>query len=183
MRAYTSLFFIIAAGCASTPSTPATATRDRIIVTDDRTGSTVRSVGDVDATRVTLAATADQVFTAVTESYAFLKIPLTHMDKALGEQGNKKFIMSRTFDGKQVSHYLNCGYDPFGGPNANSNPVNVSVVTRARAQGGTSTVLETTITGVTYKGGGNSGPIYCATTGAMEKHLAEMVASRIPAAQ
>ncbi|HEY0242465.1 MAG TPA: hypothetical protein VGC52_07355 [Gemmatimonadaceae bacterium] len=179
MRPHFSLLFLAAAGCASTPGSPATATRDRIVATDDRTGSTVRAVNDVDATRVTLPATADQVFAAVASSYAFLKIPITHVDRTLGEQGNKKFVMSRTFDGQQVSHYLNCGSDPFGGPNANSNPVNVSIVTRARAQGGTGTLLETIITGVTYKGGGSTGPIYCATTGAMELHLAEMVASRL----
>ena len=179
MRAYSSILFLVAAGCASTSGAPATATRDRVVATDDRTGATLRVVNDVDAARVTLPATADQVFSAVTSSYAFLKIPITHVDRTLGEQGNKKFTMSRMFDGQQVSHYLNCGDDPFGGPNANANPVIVSIVTRARAQGGTSTVLETIITGVTYKGGGSTGPIYCATTGAMEQHLAEMVASRL----
>lgn len=178
MRAYSTLLLLIAAGCASNPGTPATASRDRILVTDDRVGSTIRT-NDVDATRVTLSATADQVFSAVTSSYAFLKIPVTHMDRALGEQGNKKFVMSRTFDGQRVSDYLNCGDDPFGGPNANAGPVTVSMVTRARALGGTSTVLETTFTGVTYKSGASTGPIYCATTGTMEKHLAEMVASRL----
>ena len=179
MRAYFNLLFLAAAGCASTAGGPATAARDRVVATDDRTGSTLRVVNDVDAARVTLPATADQVFAAVASSYAFLKIPITHVDRTLGEQGNKKVLMSRTINGEQVSHYLNCGDDPFGGPNANANPVIVSIVTRARAEGGTSTLLETIITGVTYKGGGSTGPIYCATTGAMEKHLADMVASRL----
>lgn len=183
MRAYFCLCLLIAAGCAPSAATPARTNPNRVAVTDERTGSTVRVANDLDATRVTLKATADQVFAAVTSSYAFLKIPLTHLDKASGEQGNKKFMMSRTFDGQRVSYYLNCGDDPFGGPNANANPVTVSIVTRARALGGTSTVLETSVTGVTYKGGSSTGPIYCATTGVLEQHLAKMVASRLPSDQ
>ncbi|MEO5509803.1 MAG: hypothetical protein ABIS27_04180 [Longimicrobiales bacterium] len=70
-----------------------------------------------------------------------------------------------------------------GGPNADANPVQVSIVTRARASGGTSTVLETLVSGVTYNGGGSSGPIHCATTGEFEEHIAEMVSSRLPKAQ
>jgi hypothetical protein len=178
MRAYFTLVFLIAAGCASS-NTPAAANRDRILATDDRVGTTVRATNDVTASRVTLEATTDQVFEAVRSSYAFLKIPITYVDRSLGEQGNKKFMMSRTFDGRQVSHYVNCGDDPFGGPNANLNPVTVSIVTRARPLGGTSTILETTISGVTYKGSGSTGPIYCATTGALEQHLSEMAASRL----
>ena len=183
MRPHLVLLSFLAAGCAPA-STSATATPpaqpDRVVAVDDRIGQSIRTSNDASATRVTLAATADQVFNAVTQSYAFLKIPITYADKGLGEQGNKKFVVSRTFDGHPISAYLNCGDDPFGGPNANANPVQVSIVTRARASGGTSTVLETLVTGVTYKGGGNSGPIYCSTTGTLEQHLGEMVASRIP---
>lgn len=183
MRLHLVLLSVLAAGCAPA-STSATATPpaqpDRVVAVDDRIGQSIRTGSNPSATRVTLSATADQVFDAVTSSYAFLKIPITYADKGLGEQGNKKFIMSRTFDGQLVSSYLNCGDDPFGGPNANANPVQVSIVSRARASGGTSTVLETLITGVTYKGGGNSGPIYCSTTGTLEQHIGEMVSSRLP---
>ena len=91
--------------------------------------------------------------------------------------------MSRRFDGQPLSMYLNCGNDPMGGPNADLNPVQVSIVTRARASGGTSTVLETLVSGFTYKGGASSAPIHCATTGELEEHLAKMVASLIPKSQ
>jgi hypothetical protein len=150
-----------------------------VIATDDRVGVSIRATSDGSATRVTLAATADQVFDAVTQSFAMLKVPITYADKTLGEQGNKKFIMSRSFDFQPVSAYLNCGEDPFGGPNANANPVQVSIVARARAAGGSRTTLETAVSGVTYKGGGNSGPIYCTSTGTLEQHFAQMVASRV----
>jgi len=177
---------ILIAGCApSTQSATATspAQPDRVLATDDRVGVSIRATSDGSATRITLSATADEVFNAVTSSYAMLKVPVTYADKGLGEQGNKKFMMSRTFDGQPVSAYLNCGDDPFGGPNANANPVQVSIVTRARASGGTSTVLETMVSGVTYKAGGNSGAIYCTSSGTLEQHIAEMVASRVPVAK
>ena len=179
MRSALVVCSFIAAGCASASSAPSSAPADRVIAVDDRVGATVRAPNDVEANRVTLPATADQVYAAVTSSYAMLKVPITYFDKSLGEQGNRKFVMSRTFDNQRVSTYLNCGDDPFGGPNANANPVTVSLVTRAKAVGGTSTVLETTLSGVTYKGGGNSGPIYCGSTGALEQHIAAMVASRL----
>jgi hypothetical protein len=183
MRSNLVLLSLIVCGCATaTPSATATAPAqpDRVIATDDRVGVSIRATSDGSATRVSLAATADQVFDAVTQSFAMLKVPITYADKGLGEQGNRKFIMSRSFDSQPVSAYLNCGDDPFGGPNANANPVQVSIVSRARAAGGTNTVLETVVSGVTYKGGGNSGPIYCTSTGTLEQHIAEMVASRIP---
>jgi hypothetical protein len=171
------------APAATTTSDPSPGSPDRVIAVDDRIGTSIRAPNDIAATRITLNATADQVFDAVTSTYAMLKIPITYADKNSGEQGNKKFVMSRTFDREPVASYLNCGDDPFGGPNANANPVNVSIVTRARASGGTGTVLETTITGVTYKSSGSTGPIYCGTTGALETHIAEMVRSRVPGAQ
>ena len=185
MRIYLVCAALLLTGCASS-STSATSTApaqpDRVLATDDRVGISIRAPSDGSATRVTIPATADEVFNAVTSSYAMLKVPITYADKGLGEQGNKKFLMSRTFDNQRVSAYLNCGDDPFGGPNANANPVQVSLVTRARAAGGTSTVLETMVSGVTYKGGGNSGPIYCTSTGTLEQDIAEMVGSRIKAA-
>ena len=91
MRAYTSLVFLIIAGCASSSNAPAASNRDRILATDDRTGTTVRLNNDVDATRVTLPATADQVFAAVTSSYAFLKIPVTYIDRASGDHGMNQY--------------------------------------------------------------------------------------------
>ena len=177
---------VVIAGCApATQSATATspAQPDRVLATDDRIGVSIRATSDGSATRISLSATADEVFNAVTSSFAMLKVPITYADKGLGEQGNKKFMMSRTFDSQPVSAYLNCGDDPFGGPNANSNPVQVSIVTRARASGGTSTVLETMVSGVTHKPGGNSGAIYCTSTGTLEQHIAEMVTSRISKGQ
>ena len=183
MRSRLVLIVLLTAACApavksATETSPAQP--DRVLATDDRTGVSIRATSDGAATRVTLAATADDVFNAVTSSYAMLKVPVTYADKGIGEQGNKKFMMSRMFDRQPVSAYLNCGDDPFGGPNANANPVQVSIVTRARASGGTSTILETMVSGVTYKGGGNTGAIYCTSTGTLEQHIAEMVASRLP---
>jgi hypothetical protein len=183
MRLRLVLVSILAAGCAPAATSHTASSPDRVVAVDDTRGASIRTHSDAGAAKVSLRASADQVFTAVAQSYATLKVPVTYTDRGLGELGNKKFVMSRTFDGQRVSTYLNCGDDPMGGPNADANPVQVSIVTRARASGGTSTVLETMVSGVTYKPGANSGPIYCATTGELEEHLAEMVASLIPKAQ
>ena len=159
MRLALVLVSIVAAGCAPAATSQTAASPDRVVAVDDTRGSSIRTHSDAKAASITLAASADQVFTAVTESYATIKVPVTYQDKGLGELGNKKFVMSRTFDGQRVSTYLNCGDDPFGGPNADANPVQVSIITRARASGGTSTTLETLVSGVTFKASGSSGPI------------------------
>jgi len=190
MRPQLVLLALLTAGCASAPaSAPPSVTAnnpgrpDRIVASDEMRGGTIRAPGDAGAASVTLPATADQVFDAITTVFAYLKVPVTYSEKTLGEQGNRKFVMSRRFDNQSVSEYLNCGDDPMGGPNANAYPVTVSLVTRSRASGGTNTVLETILTGITYKPGANSGAIYCASTGTLEGRIAEMVASRLPKAQ
>jgi hypothetical protein len=178
MRRSLILISLIAAGCASSGTTPPST--DRILAVDDRiNGGAVHAQNDVSAAAITLSAPADEIFAAVASTYAMLKLPVTYNSPATGEQGNRKFVMNRIFDHQPVSSYMSCGDDPFGGPNANSNPVAVSIVTRVRPVGGTNSVLETTLTGSTSKASTNSGTIYCASTGALELHIAEMVKSRL----
>lgn len=165
-------------GCTSTPRPSTAPGPDRIIATDENMGVTVRSPNDPGPVPVTLPASADSVMRAVELSYNFLKVPITYSDRATGEQGNKKFVMSRMFDRRAISDYLNCGDDPLRGPNANFYPVTVSLVTRALPVEANKTLVQTNFSGYTSKPS-NSGAIYCASTGALELHIAEMVASRI----
>ena len=172
------LLALLALGCASSSQVATTPGPDRVIATDESSGRTVRSTNDAGPATVTLRAPVDSVMRAVELSYAFLKVPITYSEKSIGEQGNKRFVMSHTFDRRAISDYLNCGDDPFRGPNANSWPVTISIVTRARAVEGGKTALSTELSGVTHKPS-NSGAIYCASTGYLEQHIAEMVKSRI----
>jgi hypothetical protein len=171
---------ILLVGCAS--SRGASPPTDRVLASDDRTGETLRTINDAGAVPVTLAGSAKDVAKAVELTYIFLKIPITYNDESTMTQGNQRFVMSRTFDHQPVSYYVSCGADQFGAPTADSNPVTVSVMTRARAISPTQTALETTVTGSTYKPGA-SGAIYCASTGTLEHHIAEMVASRLSKTQ
>ena len=172
------LLSLLLIGCTSnTP--PSSAPRpDRVIATDENVGVTVRSPNDPGPTPVAITASVDSVMKAVDLTYRFLKIPITQLDPSTGEQGNKNFVVSRRFDHRAISDYLNCGDDPFRGPNANSWPVTISIITRARAVEGGKTALSTELSGVTHKPS-NSGAIYCASTGYLEQHIAEMVKSRI----
>lgn len=171
--------FVIAACASRSVGTSVGEGGDRVVAVDERLGTSVRVHNDGNSSRVVLAASADSVFAAVTSSYAMLRVPVTYSDRASGVQGNRKFTVSRTFNNQPVATWLNCGDDPFGGPNANSYPVTISLVTGAKASGGSSTVLETILSGYTYKQGGNTGQIYCASTGALEQQIAKMVASRL----
>lgn len=172
------LLSLVLIGCASTTPASTAPRPDRVIATDENVGVTLRSPNDPGPTAVEMTGSVDSVMKAVELSYRFLKIPITYSDPAMGEQGNKNFVVSRTFDNRAISDYLNCGDDPFRGPNANSWPVTISIVTRARAVEGGQTAVSTELSGVTHKPS-NSGAIYCASTGSLEQHIAEMVRSRI----
>jgi hypothetical protein len=170
---------IFLSGCASSKPPTATTRPDRVIATDEKTGSTIRSVNEPGPAPVILRSPQDSVWRAVALTYLFLKVPVTYDDKSSGEQGNKMFAMSRTFDGHAISHYLNCGDDPFRGPNADSQRVTASLITRTRPVSATQTSIEIIFSGYISKVG-QSGTLYCTSTGSLELHMAEMVASRIP---
>jgi hypothetical protein len=169
---------LVLAGCASSTRPSSAPGPDRIIATDENMGVTVRSPNDPGPLPVALPASLDSVMRAVEESYKFLKVPITYSDRATGEQGNKKFVMSRMFDHRSISDYLNCGDDPLRGQNANFFPVTVSLVTRAVVVDATKTTVQTAFSGSTSKPS-NSGVIYCASTGMLEQHIADMVRSRV----
>jgi hypothetical protein len=179
MRKQIILLAIALFGCASSQAPEPLQKPDRIIATDETTGATIRSRTELGPAAVELRATQDSVMKAVDLTYLFLKVPITHYDKALGELGNKMFVMWRTFDGRSISNYLNCGDDAFRGPNADYNRVTASLVTRIHQVSTDKTLVETTFSGYISKPG-SSGAIYCTTTGTLETHMAEMVASRVP---
>ncbi len=151
---------------------------DRVVMVDERTGATTRTGNDQSGSKTVIAAPVDKVWEAVASSYMALGVARTFVNQQTGEQGNPKLVMSRRFFNQSVSSYLNCGDDPFSGPNANAHPVTVSLITRVRPEANGSTI-ETLLNGTVTKTGANSGAIYCATTGALEEHIAKMVASRV----
>ncbi len=175
MRMQLLLLGIISAaiGCA-TPA-PVDRPRDRVVLEDE--GRVIRAVNDQGQRRV-IAAPFDSVWNALTSSLTMMKVELTTVNRPAGEQGNLKFTMSRNFFGRPVSHYFSCGNDPFGGANADAYPVTAALVAKIIPEG-EGTAIETMLTGSTIKPGGSAARIYCASTGVLEQHLAEMVASRV----
>ncbi|MGK2962906.1 MAG: hypothetical protein ACSLFK_12265 [Gemmatimonadaceae bacterium] len=167
---------VFAAGCASTTQGTGQAP-ERVLAVDERSGTVLRTRSERTPTTV-LQAPMDKVWDAVVSSYRMLAVDLTHVNQPAGEVGNRQFTMSRRFFNKPVSTYLNCGDEPLLGPRADSYPVTASFITRLRADG-TSTVLETSLSGSMTKTGGSTGEVYCSTTGALESQFAAMVESRI----
>ncbi len=165
----------LTAGCASSGAAP---TPERVVMIDETTGTSIRSVNDRSGPTTSLSEPADKVFDAVTIVFALLKVPRTVASSNTGEQGNTKFAMSRSFNGRPVSTYLSCGDDPLAGSNADSYPVTAALVTRVRPNGVGSS-LETKLTGTLFKPNANTGGIYCASTGALELKIAQMVAAQL----
>ena len=106
------LTFGLTAGCASSGAAPAP---ERVVMIDETTGTSIRSVNDRSGPTTALTEPADKVYEAVTVVFALLKVPRTVASTSTGEQGNTKFAMSRSFNGRPVSTYLSCGDDPLAG--------------------------------------------------------------------
>lgn len=177
MRSLQFLVFVVISANACATSGVIQDPGDRTVVVDERAGA-VKVHNDQLSTAVDFPAPVDKVWDAVASSYAILRVDRTVINRETGEQGNPKLFWSRKFDHKSVSTFINCGDDPFSGPNADRSPVTVSLVTRVRAKG-TGTTMTTVLSGTLMKPGANTGTIYCASTGALEEHLAEMVASQL----
>ncbi len=176
MRSLQFLIFVVISANACVTSGVVQEPGDRTVVVDEQ--GAVKVHNDQLTTAVDLPAPVDKVWDAVTSTYAVLRVDRTLINRETGEQGNQKLLWSRQFDHKPVSTFINCGDSPFSGPNADLSPVDVSLVTRVRAKG-TGTMITTVLSGTLMKPGANTGTIYCASTGALEHHLAEIVASRL----
>lgn len=111
-----SLILLMASISACSTSGAIRPPTDRVVMVDERVGATVRTGNDQAGSKAVIAAPVDKVWDAVAASYTMLGVTRTFVNQATGEQGNPKLVMSRKFFNQPVSSYLNCGDDPFSGP-------------------------------------------------------------------
>jgi len=173
MRYPTFIFIALAVtACASAPTSSAGAGQQRDIIFDDGLG-TVRTDANPGRNTVIIPATPDRTWDAIMSAYSLLSVEVKYLNRPAGELGNRDVVMSRRLVTGELSRYLDCGSDPFAGPQANEYPVRASLVTRMWPDG-TGTKIETRFSGTMSKSGARA-TVHCTSTGALESFIAVSV--------
>ncbi len=160
------LLLLVTAACASSSTPPSSTGGQRDIIFDDRLG-TIRNTANAAGLAVAVAATPDKTWDAMIAAYALIGVEVKYLNRPAGELGNRDAVLSRRIATGEVSKYLDCGSDPFAGPQANAYPVRTSLVTRMWAAGD-STKIETMFSGTMAKPGAGA-TVHCSSTGSLER--------------
>lgn len=129
-------------------------------------------------TRV-VRATPEETWKTVLVTYNDLGLPITAVDADKRRVSSSQARTPRTLGGKRLRDYLDCG-SGIAGPRVDSYDVAYTLVTAVLAAGADSTAVHTTLVASASSRGGTSGaPVACATTGQLEKRIAQLVALKL----
>lgn len=123
-----------------------------------------------------------KVYTAVIAAFDELKIPLDTRDSARGVVGNLTLTKRVSLAGSPLSRWLNCGAG-ITGPNADNWRIYIAVVAlldRVSMSNKTQTRVAM-LAGAQDMQGNSKDPVVCASSGALETTMLELVRKRINA--
>jgi hypothetical protein len=131
------------------------------------------------ASTVTIDSPRGLVFHAASQVFAELKLQVDARDSVRGMVGVTSTAKMRSFAGRPISRWLNCGQG-ITGSNADNWRVYVTAFAFADAKDSTHTTLRLAMIGGAQDVAGNSTePVACGSTGAFETMFAERVKLRI----
>jgi len=169
------------AGCAKRGDTgrpPLGPTRDRVILTDE-SGQRYRSTESAGPIEGEVNATVDAVWTALPAVYEALGIPLAHLDRPSGQMGNKQVVRTGRLAGQRLSRTFDCGAS-MTGERADQGRITASVITQVWMRSDGRTGIATTIVStMTPLDGTSTAPTSCATTGWLEREIADRVRAMV----
>ena len=184
MRAVSLLACIALAGCASSGSStaggPAVASGPRESTTTVETISDagtveLRSVRSDPTASFAIAAPPDAVWRALTSVYSDLDLSVTVLDTQGRRLGVENVRVRRRLGGERLSRYLTCG-ERMGQPIAESDDINLTLYTQVvPAAGGSGSTLRTLLEATAKQTAAGGSLINCATTGALERRIVDMV--------
>ena len=165
------------AACAKREATgrpPLGPTRDRVILTDEA-GQRYRSTESAGPIEGEVNAAVDAVWTALPAVYEALGIPLAHLDRASGQMGNKQIVRTGRLAGQRLSRSFDCGAS-MTGERADQGRITASVITQVwKRPDGRTGIATTVVATMKPLDGTSTAPTSCATTGWLEKEIAERV--------
>jgi anti-sigma factor RsiW len=175
---------VLMCACASRgappPDVAVVSTSDRIVtgagnfMTIGGSATTVGIAGDVPAP-------PDDVFRAVKAVYDELKIPIADVSTADRAIGNQLFKTRRRIGGVSMQTYLDCGGNS-GQPNAETFDIVMNVLTYVTAGQVTGSTVTTRLQAVgSDPNHGKDNQLRCASTGELEKRIAQMTREKVAA--
>ncbi|HEX6747401.1 MAG TPA: hypothetical protein VF092_08960 [Longimicrobium sp.] len=179
-RAWTGAAAVLLAGCASAGAgTPPQRTTGVVEVAAagrqaSRQTLEMNTYTTTVAAARTLAAAPEAVWAALDSVYASVGIPVVMRDPRNWTLGNRNFEISRRLGGAQLSRYFTCGSTAMGTEAADSYRMQLAVWSTVRQEGSGSR-LETTATAMARQQGTSGAPLNCASTGELEKAIANRV--------
>lgn len=126
------------------------------------------------AAREPIEATPDRVWAALHAVYTELDIPVETIDNANRLLGNMAFIRSRRVGDQRLSRFFDCGTNAFGGSVADSERLQLHIVSRVLTDGDR-TRLQTDVRGTVLPGAASGTAANCRSLGTLE----QMVENRV----
>jgi hypothetical protein len=178
MRRVVILGLSVIAGCASGQHYDETTPKQVAIYSGPETGTILSERPR--AVAATIAAPAGAVWLAVKKVYLDLDVPVTVENPSARQIGNQNFYRTRTFAGKPMTEFVDCG-NGMTGPKASSYRIYMSLLTDVIPDGQGSARVQTTFVPMGQDMQGNSTDrIVCGTTGRLETLFLERVKAASP---
>jgi hypothetical protein len=154
-------------GCASgQPHPEETTPKQAVIYSGPETGTLLGERPR--AVSTTIAAAPAAVWLAVKKVYSELEVPVTVENPSARQIGNQNFYKTRTFAGKSMADFVDCG-NGMTGPKAASYRIYISLLTDVIPDGQGATRVQTTFVPMGQDMMGNSTDrIACGSTGRFE---------------
>ncbi len=172
---------LVAGGCASAGTTRpgadmgGTSVQTAVLANAGGSARGMNMVSVTDVSRTLVAAPPDRAFQALSAAYATLNIPVTDINQQARTLGNSAFRTRRRIGDVPTLRALDCGGDS-GMPNAETYQLTLTIQSRVVPSDAGGSVILTTLEGT----GRNpttaaSSDVRCASLGALEKRIGEMV--------
>jgi hypothetical protein len=139
----------------------------------------VRTTSDDRSIDATYTTTTDKLWGALPLVYDSLGIKLNMMNAGARSLGAQNARMRRRLGGAAISRSLTCGTGVTGEDNADTYDVFVTVMSAVEPRGGDRATLRTWVQGSARPTGTSGNPVRCASTGWLERRIAQLVALRL----
>lgn len=178
----TLLSVVVLAACAATGGPSRGAPSDRSTTTISMPASShgasvarpiqLTTSADAGPVSVNVDLSAQELWDALPAAYQIVGIEVGTLDQENRVIGNRRLRVSRRLGGEPLSRYFRCGDTAFGAPQADQNPVELSVLTTVVPDGDQSR-METTVHAVVINAANGGARVSCSSTGALERALAD----------
>jgi hypothetical protein len=161
--------------CASASALSAQNVRARV----GRAGFPTQIALDTIGLPVQIAAPAGKTYRAVIAAFEELKIPITTKDSINGLVGNFSLVLAHSLAGSQMSRWFNCGIG-MTGPNADTFRLDIAVAALLdKVTADTTRLRIGMVAGAQDMQGNAKEAVPCATSGALEQKLEELIRARV----